>query len=281
MPLSKELISQFAKITKGTEDKKETIVYGTVAENGGSKYVRLDGSDILMPAYTTVEVSSGERVTVMIKNHTAVITGNITSPAARSEDLKTVGSSVTGIYRSNEGLVLSYSVDEEASYNVLVGSSKIDIRKGDIILASLSKDNLDIGTSNSTTNIYGKNLHYYINGIVYKPYYSSGDSINVEWYGAGFVSNSSGSVYFSISLSKPVIGCSNVSAESINGLIVRQSSIFVYGSSESSYAIPVSYSCFLSGDGGIVNVIATFGNTTNAQNEASCGVAASIKFTFT
>lgn len=281
MPLSKELISQFAKITKGTEDKKETIVYGTVAENGGSKYVRLDGSDILMPAYTTVEVSSGERVTVMIKNHTAVITGNITSPAARSEDLKTVGSSVTGIYRSNEGLVLSYSVDEETSYNVLVGSSKIDIRKGDIILASLSKDNLDIGTSNSTTNIYGKNLHYYIDGIVYKPYYSSGDSINVEWYGAGFVSNSSGSVYFSIPLSKPVIGCSNVSAESINGLIVRQSSVFVYGSSESSYAIPVSYSCSLSGDGGIVNVIATFGNTTNAQNEASCGVAASIKFTFT
>lgn len=281
MPLSKELISQFAKITKGTEDKKETIVYGTVAENGGSKYVRLDGSDILMPAYTTVEVSSGERVTVMIKNHTAVITGNITSPAARSEDLKTVGSAVTGIYRSNEGLVLSYSVDEETSYNVLVGSSKIDIRKGDIILASLSKDNLDIGTSNSTTNIYGKNLHYYINGIVYKPYYSSGDSINVEWYGAGFVSNSSGSVYFSIPLSKPVIGCSNVSADSINGLIVRQSSVFVYGSSESSYAIPVSYSCSLSGDGGIVNVIATFGNTTNAQNEASCGVAASIKFTFT
>lgn len=281
MPLSKELISQFAKITKGTEDKKETIVYGTVVENGGSKYVRLDGSDILMPAYTTVEVSSGERVTVMIKNHTAIITGNITSPAARSEDLKTVGSSVTGIYRSNEGLVLSYSVDEAASYNVLVGSSKIDIRKGDIILASLSEDNLDIGTSNSRTNIYGKNLHYYINGIAYKPYYSSGDSVNVEWYGAGFVSNSSGSVYFSIPLSKPVIGCSNVSAESINGLIVRQSSNFAYGSSESSYATPTSYSCSLSGDGGIINVVAAFGNTTNAQNEASCGVAASIKFTFT
>lgn len=91
MSLSSELISQFAKITKDNkETKKEMTVYGTTVDDDGTMYVKLDGSELLTPVLATADTKPGERVIVMIKNHTATITGNLSSPAARSGDLKDV-----------------------------------------------------------------------------------------------------------------------------------------------------------------------------------------------
>lgn len=84
MALPDKLVSQFAKMLKPDNSKKETTVYGTIVEENGSKYVRLDGSEFLTPISTTVDMLAGERVTVLIKNHSAIVTGNITSPAART-----------------------------------------------------------------------------------------------------------------------------------------------------------------------------------------------------
>ena len=98
MALSTELISQFAKITKDKEtSKKETTVYGTIAEYAGRKCVKLDGSDLYTPVMTTVEAEVGERVTVLLKNHTATVTGNITSPAVRTETVRIIVDNVTGL----------------------------------------------------------------------------------------------------------------------------------------------------------------------------------------
>lgn len=98
MPLSSELVSQFVKITKDTKRTKvETTVYGTVVNYNGSKYVRLDGSELLTPVTMTVDAEAGERVIVRLKNHTATVTGNITSPAARVETVKIVVDSVAGV----------------------------------------------------------------------------------------------------------------------------------------------------------------------------------------
>jgi hypothetical protein len=86
MGLSTDLISQFVKATSdNSKTKKETIAYGTIVESNGSVYVRLDGADdaMLTPVSNTANVANGERVTVMIKNHIATVTGNITSPSAR------------------------------------------------------------------------------------------------------------------------------------------------------------------------------------------------------
>ena len=93
MGLSNDLISQFVKVTndKQESNKKETIVYGTTVEFGGAMYVIIDGSEILTPASTTADVKSGERVTVMIKNHTAIITGNVSSPSASSKVVDELG----------------------------------------------------------------------------------------------------------------------------------------------------------------------------------------------
>lgn len=86
MGLSSDLISQFVKVTKDeTKTKKETITYGTIVESEGVKYVQLDGSKILTPLssiQSTADVDKDDRVTVMIKNHTATITGNLSNPSA-------------------------------------------------------------------------------------------------------------------------------------------------------------------------------------------------------
>lgn len=81
--LSNNLISEFVKITNDTKsNNNQTSAYGTTVNYNGVLYVRLDGSDALTPVDTTTEISENDRVLVDINNHTATVTGNITSPAA-------------------------------------------------------------------------------------------------------------------------------------------------------------------------------------------------------
>ena len=86
MNLSNDLISQFAKITKDQNgSSNETIVYGTAVSYGDKLYVNIDGSDSITPVVTTSEVKAGERVTILLKDHSATILGNVTNPAASTE----------------------------------------------------------------------------------------------------------------------------------------------------------------------------------------------------
>ena len=95
MNLSSDLISQFVKVTTDKDKKKtESVVYGTVVKYEGALYVKLDGSDLLTPMESTADVKDGERVTIMIKDHTATITGNITSPSARKDDVVDINNKV-------------------------------------------------------------------------------------------------------------------------------------------------------------------------------------------
>ena len=86
MDLSNNLISQFAKITKDQNgSSSETIVYGTAVSYGDKLYVNIDGSDSITPVVTTSEFKAGERVTVLLKDHSATILGNVSNPAASTE----------------------------------------------------------------------------------------------------------------------------------------------------------------------------------------------------
>ena len=97
MGLSNDLISQFAKLTKTEKNTKAEHTHnGTIVIYDGAKYVRLDGSDILTPISTTADTKNGDRVTVMIKNHSATVTGNVTSPSARTDDVKEISNEVGG-----------------------------------------------------------------------------------------------------------------------------------------------------------------------------------------
>lgn len=109
MNLSNELISQFVKATKDNKRTGvESTVNGTVVEYGGKTYVKLDGSDLLTPVRTTTDVKPDERVTVMIKDHTATITGNMSSPAARTDSVKEVADQI-----SEFDIIVSHKVSTE------------------------------------------------------------------------------------------------------------------------------------------------------------------------
>lgn len=104
MALSNELISQFVKITKDTNDeKKSTEVTGTVVQQGDKYYLRLDGneSDRLIPFDNTiVEAIHGDRVTINIKDHQALVTGNLSSPAVRSDTVKDLNLNIKQVQSS-------------------------------------------------------------------------------------------------------------------------------------------------------------------------------------
>lgn len=92
MALSNDLISQFAKMSKDNNKKesKETTVYGTIKQLNNVKCVKIDGSELLTPISSTTDALDGERVTVMIKDHKAIVNGNISSPAARTGTVKDI-----------------------------------------------------------------------------------------------------------------------------------------------------------------------------------------------
>lgn len=96
--LSSDLISQFVKATKNEPAaNKETTVQGVAVEYNGSTYVKLDGSDRLTPVSFTTDAKPGDRVNVTIKNHAATVTGNLSSPSARTDDLKDTNTKVEEI----------------------------------------------------------------------------------------------------------------------------------------------------------------------------------------
>lgn len=127
MSLSNDLLSQFVKVnTDNVKPKTETTVYGTTVEYNGRTYVRLDGSDLLTPVESTVATVPGERVTVMIKDHTATVTGNLSSPSARRDDVDALGSQI-----SEFEIVLAYKIqtDELSAINAAIDNLKATIAK--------------------------------------------------------------------------------------------------------------------------------------------------------
>ena len=123
MSLSSDLISEFVKVTKDDEKpKSETVVYGTTVVYEGSTYVKLDGSELLTPVSTTSATKNGERVTVMIKDHTATITGNMSSPSARSGDVE----NIAGELNTEKGRIDDL-VTENATIKDLLTATEADI----------------------------------------------------------------------------------------------------------------------------------------------------------
>lgn len=103
MDISNDLIKQFVQITRDQSPvKHEATVYGTVVEHEGKMYVQIDGSELLTPVETSTEMASGERVSVTIKDHSAVVTGNLSNPSAGSNtvanikgDLNNIGTQIS------------------------------------------------------------------------------------------------------------------------------------------------------------------------------------------
>ena len=192
MDLNSILASEFAKITN---DNKETVnegatVYGTYRVDGDGAYVQIDGSDTRTPVATTASVKNGDRVTVLIKNHRAIITGNMTDPSASSEkvneldlglgsandtitnirgDIDEINNQVTGMAASIEGaekvatnfisfedpygLIVGNLTDSTLGFNVLIDATSVNMRHNSTILAKYASDTIYLGYNNTNAVI--------------------------------------------------------------------------------------------------------------------------------
>ena len=127
MELSSELISQFARITNDEPTVNEgSTVYATYRLQGESAYVQIDGSDTITPVATTAGAKSGDRVTVLIKDHKAIVTGNLTDPSANkstveemSKDLG-LGGRLEQVYNIVDPVNWTYT-DESGNIQTLTG----------------------------------------------------------------------------------------------------------------------------------------------------------------
>lgn len=134
MSLSSDLISQFVKTTNDTKkSNEETTLYGTATKFNGKMYAKLDGSDRLTPIDTTVDVKEGERVTVLIKNHTATITGNVSSPSARTDDLKDTNKKVEEA-NSKIGTFATVLADKVDTEQLNATNAKIETIESDNVI---------------------------------------------------------------------------------------------------------------------------------------------------
>lgn len=94
MALSNSLVSKFVKATKqDTQKKKEKTVYGKIVKKDNVYYAKLDGAtdDNLVPiSHFTSSVNEDDKVVIMIKDHLAIVTGNVTKPSADSNQVENI-----------------------------------------------------------------------------------------------------------------------------------------------------------------------------------------------
>lgn len=110
------LATTFAKIIKeDTTATKDSTVYGTAVEFNGKMYVKLDGSERMTPIETTTSIKEGDRVTVLIKAHSATVTGNVTDPSTSKSDKKATADKIKDLSSkvSEFGTIVSGKVSTE------------------------------------------------------------------------------------------------------------------------------------------------------------------------
>lgn len=155
MQLSADLVSKFVKATKDTKTQDGTTMYGTVVMQNGTPYVRLDGSEILTPVTSMADVHSLERVMVLVKDHTATIMGNISSPSARSDDVKALTEVVADKASIGDLKAINADIENLKADNIEI-SDKLTATEADI--KDLEADNVTINEKLTANNASIKEL---------------------------------------------------------------------------------------------------------------------------
>lgn len=159
MALSKALISQFAKVTNdNTKPKKESTMHATVPrpdkvtgtlwvkigeneyldtrtmeyEGSDAIYVHIDGAydsqgvPTLTLVNTTVKTEPDDRVIVSIRNHMAVVTGNLTKPSTSVEHVTVVEKTVTDEIDATKAIINSLSADNITTSTLKADSAEVE-----------------------------------------------------------------------------------------------------------------------------------------------------------
>ena len=96
MDLSRNIIKRYVQVASPEKiTSNSETVYGTVVNEGEKLFVKIDGSNILTPVSSTIDIKANDRVLVLVKNHEATVIGSPSSPTARLEELNNLGTEVT------------------------------------------------------------------------------------------------------------------------------------------------------------------------------------------
>lgn len=239
MPISDELLAQFVKATKVPEpERKESTVFGTIKMENGQPFVYLDGSAHRTPISNTSDVSDNDRVTVLIKNHTAIVIGNLSSPAV-------------GV----NGDIIANKVDtqllnaERARINVLE-TDKLDATTASMTYAQIGRleavegyiKNLDTNYANiDFTNIGKAAMEYFyaqsglIDNVVVGDQTITGELVGVTINGDRLIGNTiiaeklvikgSDGLYYKLNTDGMKTEAQQTDQNSLNGQIIKAKSI--------------------------------------------------------
>ena len=164
--LSNALVREFAEVMEVPQtEKTEKFLYGTIKNNGESSYVKFDGSDFLTPITSAMGYEDGDRVMVMMKDHRAIVTSNMTSPGVSQKYVKencasfyTVSAINARIDILDAGVVKTSELDAAIANIGYLKSDYADLKYASI--SSLNASNAEIenlkSTTIKTTELYAK-----------------------------------------------------------------------------------------------------------------------------
>ena len=277
--------------------------------NIASEYIMLDGLEEI--SLYSGPVSSGIEANKVVNTELNIITtcledgdeGYFSLSAGRTSTADSVSIDGNAKYGKGSYLTIDVNGSDETGprTNILISHDPdmgryqgMEIESSDIIRLTHYKSSVCIGVGvgqgGMNRGIYDdtfgqwmlycdeKDLYYQApETSKIRPYYRAGDSIQLYYQGAGFVTSDGKYVVFTIPINKP-IDASDVVASSVSGFIGRSNGKYTHGSASSTYVKPALYEAVINGN--TVRVSMEFNNNTNVTNNAAIGVTWSGKITF-
>lgn len=148
--LSRNIIKRYVQVASPEKiTSNSETVYGTVVNEGETLYVKIDGSDILTPVSSTIDIKANDRVLVLVKNHEATVIGSPSSPTARLEELNNLGTEVTEFKAVATNDLIAARADIEN-----LNANKLSVKDAELKYATIEKLDAENATINGKLTAY-------------------------------------------------------------------------------------------------------------------------------
>lgn len=155
MDLSRNIIKRYVQVASPEKiTSNSETVYGTVVNEGEELFVKIDGSSILTPVSSTIDIKANDRVLVLVKNHEATVIGSPSSPTARLEELKKLDDKITEFdtviadkVGTGELVAIQASIDN-------LNANKLSVKDAELKYATIEKLDAENATINGKLKAY-------------------------------------------------------------------------------------------------------------------------------
>lgn len=158
--LSRNIIKRYVEVaTPEKVTSNSETVYGTVVSESEELFVMIDGSNMLTPVSSNIDIREGDRVLILVKNHEATVIGSPTSPTARLEELKKLEGDISEFrvviadkVGTGELVAIIATIDELQADNVKI-NGKLSANE-----AAIEKLTVENATINGTLTAHEANI---------------------------------------------------------------------------------------------------------------------------